>query len=156
MNSMTLGENVKIYQPANIYGCTIGDNTRVGAFVEITSGAIIGRNCKISSHSFICGGVTIGDNCFIGHGVVFINDRHPRATNPDGSPENEKDWADRFVETKVGNNVSIGSNATILGGITIGAGAVIGCGSVVTKNVPAGETWCGNPARKGRSIDERE
>lgn len=141
-------ESVKIYEPVNIYGCQIGAGTRVGAFVEITSGAIIGRNCKISSHSFICGGVTIGDNCFIGHGVVFINDRHPRATKPDGSPEETDDWKERFVETKVGNNVSIGSNATILGGITIGDGAVIGCGSVVTKSVESGHTVCGNPARK--------
>lgn len=148
IRNVDYGENVKIYEPVNLYGCTIGDNTRIGAFVEITAGARIGRNCKISSHSFICGGVTIGDNCFVGHGVVFINDRHPRATKPDGTPEELGDWFERFVETKISNNVSIGSNATILGGITIGEGAVIGCASVVTKDVPVGETWCGNPARK--------
>lgn len=142
------GNNVTIYEPVNLYGCSIGDNTRIGAFVEITENAVIGKNCKVSSHSFICGGVTIGDNVFVGHGVVFINDRHPRATREDGTPEETVDWKERFVETHIHNNVSIGSNATILGGIVIGEGAVIGCGSVVTKDVPAGETWCGNPARK--------
>lgn len=148
IKNVVRGTNVKIYEPVNLYGCTIGDNTRIGAFVEITEGAYIGKNCKISSHSFICGGVTIGDNVFVGHGVVFINDRHPRATREDGTPEDWKDWKERFVFTWIHNNVSIGSNATILGGITIGEGAVIGCGSVVTKDVPDGETWCGNPARK--------
>lgn len=148
LKNVTVGENVKIFNFVNAYGCTIDDGSKVGSFVEIQKNAEIGKNCKISSHTFICEGVTIGDNCFIGHSVVFINDNHPRSVREDGSMETEEDWAGRFVETKVGNNVSIGSNATILGNITIGDGALIGAGSVVTKNVPAGEVWAGNPAKK--------
>lgn len=147
-----LGENVKLSKFINLYGCTIGDNTKIGAFVEVQKGAVIGKSCKISSHTFICEGVTIGDNCFIGHGVIFINDNYPRAARPDGSIETDEDWADRFVKTNIGNHVSIGSNVTILGNITIGDGSIIGAGSVVTKDVPTGEIWAGNPARKIRSV----
>lgn len=147
-----LGKNVRLARFINLYGCEIGDETKIGTFVEVQKNAKIGARCKLSSHTFICDGVTIGDNCFIGHSVVFINDNHPRSVNAQGALEGEKDWAGRFVATKIGNNVSIGSNATILGGITIGDGALIGAGSVVTKNVPAGEVWAGNPAKKFRNV----
>lgn len=150
LKNVTVGENVRIFNFVNAYGCTIHEGTKVGAFVEIQKNAVIGKNCKISSHTFICEGVTIGDNCFIGHSVVFINDNHPRAVREDGSMETEEDWAGRFVKTTIGNRVSIGSNATILGNVTIGDGALIGAGSVVTRDVPPGETWAGNPARKLR------
>ena len=142
-----LGKNVKLFSFVNLYGCKIGDNTRIGAFVEIQKNAVIGRNCKISSHTFICEGVTIGDNCFISHGVVFINDKYPKAVNPNGNLESENDWKERFIKTKIYNNVSIGSNATILGGIIIGEGALIGAGSVVTKNVLPNSIVAGNPAK---------
>lgn len=148
-----LGKNVKLSKFINLYGCSIGDNTKIGAFVEIQKNAIIGKNCKISSHTFICDGVTIGDNSFIGHGVMFINDNYPRATKTDGKLECEKDWTDRFVNTKLGKNVSIGSNATILGGVCIADGAVVGAGSVVTKNIPKNEIWAGNPARFIRKVN---
>lgn len=144
------GNNVKLSQYINLYGCEIGDNTKVGAFVEVQKNAKIGKNCKISSHSFICEGVTIGDGCFIGHGAVFINDNYPQAVNEKGSLESENDWAGRLVKISVGNNVSIGSNATILGDITIGDNSIIGAGSVVTKDIPASQTWAGNPAKKMR------
>ncbi|MDP3732450.1 MAG: acyltransferase [Candidatus Omnitrophota bacterium] len=147
-----LGKNVKLSQFINIYGCSIGDNTKIGAFVEIQKNAVIGKNCKISSHSFVCEGVAIGDNSFIGHGVMFINDNYPRATKADGALERDEDWADRFVKTKVGKNVSIGSNATILGGVAIADNAVIGAGSVVTKDILRGEIWAGNPAKFIRRI----
>lgn len=142
-----LGKNVKLFSFVNLYGCKIGDNTKIGAFVEIQKNAVIGRNCKISSHTFICEGVTIGDNCFISHGVVFINDKYPKAVNPNGNLESENDWKERFIKTKIYNNVSIGSNATILGGIIIGEGALIGAGSVVTKNVLPNSIVAGNPAK---------
>jgi len=142
-----LGENVKLSKFINLYGCTIGDNTKIGAFVEVQKDVVIGKNCKISSHTFVCEGVNIGDGCFIGHGVMFINDKYPCAVNAEGQIEKPEDWAHRFVKTKICDMVSIGSNVTILGGITIGRGAVIGAGSVVTKDVPAGETWVGNPAK---------
>lgn len=151
---MKLGKNVRLSKFINLYGCTIGDNTKIGAFVEIQKNARVGKNCKISSHTFICEGVTIQDNCFIGHSVVFINDKYPRATKKDGTLEDEKDWAPRFVKTCVGKNVSIGSNVTILGDVTIGDGALIGAGSVVTKNVPAGQIWAGNPARFLKKCEE--
>lgn len=147
-DDVILGKDVYIAKFVNLYGCTIGDKTKIGAFVEIQKNAQIGNFCKISSHTFICEGVTILDNCFIGHGVIFINDKYPRAISTDGLLETEEDWKERFVKTEVGKNVVIGSNATILGGITIGEGAFIGAGSVVTKNVPSGEVWSGNPARK--------
>ena len=142
-----MGKNVKIFSFANLYGCKIGDNTKIGAFVEIQKNAAVGRNCKISSHTFICEGVEIADNCFIGHGVVFINDNYPRSTAPNGRLETDEDWAERFVRTKVGRHVSIGSNATILGGITIGEGSLIGAGSVITKDVPQNTVVAGNPAK---------
>jgi acetyltransferase-like isoleucine patch superfamily enzyme len=146
-DDVQLGEDVRIYAFVNLYGCTIGDHTRVGTFVEIQKGAAVGRRCKISSHTFICEGVTIGDGCFIGHGVMFINDKDPRAVNAAGEPESEDDWADRFVETNIGDRVSIGSGAIILGGIQIGDGALIGAGAVVTRDVKAGEVVAGVPAR---------
>ena len=151
-DDVKLGENVKLAKFINLYGCTIGDETKIGAFVEIQKKAVVGKRCKISSHSFICEGVTIGDNCFIGHSVVFINDNYPRATNGEGNLETDHDWAPRLVKTNVGNQVAIGSNVTILGGVSIGAAAIIGAGSVVTKNVPSGEVWIGNPAKFLRKI----
>ena len=149
-DDVTLGEGVKLSKFINLYGCEIGAETKIGAFVEVQRDATIGRRCKISSHSFICGGVTIGDNCFIGHSVAFINDNHPRSVNAQGQLEADGDWEERYVTTSVENDVAIGSNATILGGITIGEGATIGAGSVVTKSVPPGEVWVGNPARSIR------
>jgi acetyltransferase-like isoleucine patch superfamily enzyme len=145
INNVEVGEGVKIFDFVNLYGCSINDGSKIGTFVEIQKGASIGKNCKISSHSFICEGVHIGDNCFIGHSVVFINDKQPRATNPDGSMQTEADWT--LEHTHVHNHVSIGSNATIMCGVTIGEGALIGAGSVVTKDVPANATVLGNPAR---------
>jgi acetyltransferase-like isoleucine patch superfamily enzyme len=126
-----LGAGVKLGKFINLYGCTIGDESRIGAFVEIQKNAFIWKRCKISSHTFICEGVAIGDNCFIGHSVVFINDKHPRSVTKENQLEGDKDWRDRFIKTSIGNNVSIGSNATILGGITIGDGALIGAAPVV-------------------------
>ena len=143
--NVRVGEGVKIFNFVNAYGCEIGDGTKVGTFVEIQKNARIGRNCKISSHSFICEGVEIGDEVFIGHNVSFINDKFPRAANSDGSMQTEADW--KVVPTRVGNRASIGTSATILCGLTIGEGAIIGAGSVVTKDVPAGATVAGNPAR---------
>ena len=145
LREVTLGKDVKIFNFVNAYGCSIGDNSRVGAFVEIQKGASIGRNCKISSHTFICEGVLIEDNCFIGHGVMFINDRYPRATNDDGSLKSDSDW--KVIPTYVRHGASIGSNATILCGITIGENATVGAGSVVTKNVAPNTVVAGNPAR---------
>ena len=145
LNNVKMGEGVKIFNFVNAYGCSIDDNSKVGAFVEIQKGATIGKNCKISSHTFICEGVHIEDNCFIGHGVMFTNDLFPRATNPDGSPQTDADWS--MVETFVKKGASIGSNATILCGITIGENALIGAGSMVTKNVPANTVVVGNPAK---------
>ena len=149
-NNVRLGKNVKVFSPdlVNLYGCEVKDNTRIGPFVEIQKNAFIGKNCKISSHTFICEGVNIDDNCFIGHGVVFINDNHPRSLNSEGELEKEEDWKDRFVNTIIGKNVSIGSNATILGGIKIGDNAVVGAGAVVTKNVPSNTIVVGNPAKE--------
>lgn len=147
-----LGTNVKLAKFINLYGCEIGENSKIGAFVEVQKNATIGKNCKISSHSFVCEGVTIGDNCFIGHGVIFINDNYPASVNERGELEDESDWADRFVKTDIGNNVSIGSNATILGDISIGNGSVIGAGSVVSKNVPPNQIWAGNPATMIREV----
>ena len=151
-DDVKLGKNVKIFSYTNLYGCDIGDDTKIGTFVEIQKQSKIGSKCKVSSHSFICSGVTIGNGCFIGHGVMFINDNYPKSLNKNGNLENEKDWSERFVETKVGNNVSIGSNATILGGITIGNNVLVGAGSVVTKNIPDGKIVVGNPAKVIKDI----
>lgn len=147
-DDVELGQGVELAPFVNLYGCSIGCLTKVGAFVEIQRGAVVGKRCKISSHSFICAGVTIGDDCFIGHGVIFINDKYPRAVNSQGKLETEADWSDRFVKTRIGDKTAIGSGAVIMGGVRIGEGVVIGAGSVVNKNVPAGEVWVGNPARK--------
>ncbi len=140
-----IGQNVKIYDFVNLYGCEIGDESKIGAFVEIQKGAVIGRFCKISSHTFICEGVTIEDEVFIGHHVVFINDKHPRATNPGGQLQTEADW--KVVPTRVKRRASIGSGAVILCHVTIGEGAIVGAGSVVTKDVPPGAVVAGNPAK---------
>jgi acetyltransferase-like isoleucine patch superfamily enzyme len=148
-----LGRDVKLYAFVNLYGCEIGDESRVGAFVEIQKGARIGCRVKISSHTFICEGVTIEDEVFIGHGVMFINDRYPRATNANGNPQNEADWG--VVPTVVKQRASVGSNATILCGVTIGEEAIVGAGSVVTRDVPARTIVAGNPARVIRSIADR-
>lgn len=150
MQQVTMGEGVVIFQPdlVNLYGCTIGRNSRVGSFVEIQKNATIGENCKISSHSFICEGVIIEDGVFIGHGVMFTNDLYPRATTEDGALQGAGDWS--VVPTRVCRNASIGSNATILAGIIIGEGALIGAGSVVTRDVAPGETVAGVPARPTR------
>jgi acetyltransferase-like isoleucine patch superfamily enzyme len=155
-DDVTLGENVKLSKFINLYGCKIGDNTKIGSFVEVQKNAYIGRNCKISSHTFICEGVTIGDNCFIGHGVMFINDNYPKSVKSDGTLETDEDWVDRFVKINIGNNVSIGSNSTILGNITIEDNSLIGAGSVVTKNIPAAQIWAGNPAKMVRKLDKNE
>ncbi len=142
---VVIGEEVRIYDFVNLYGCSIGDRTRVGTFVEVQKGVKIGADCKISSHTFICEGVEIEDGVFIGHGVRFINDLHPRAVNPDGSMQTEEDWT--LVYTKVSARASIGSGAVIMGGVTIGEGALVGAGAVVTHDVPAGATVAGVPAR---------
>ena len=144
-SDVLLGNNVKIYAFVNLYGCEIGDESKIGTFVEIQRGAKIGKNCKISSHTFICEGVTIEDDVFIGHNVTFINDNYPRATTPDGILKGENDW--QCLPTVVKKGASIGSSATILGGITIGEKAMVGAGSVVTKDVPDNTTVIGNPAR---------
>jgi acetyltransferase-like isoleucine patch superfamily enzyme len=143
--NVKVGQGVRIFNFVNAYGCSIDDNSKVGAFVEIQKGATIGKNCKISSHTFICEGVHIEDNCFIGHGVMFTNDLFPRATNPDGSAQTEADW--KLVETFVKKGASIGSNATIICGVIIGENALIGAGAVVTKDVPANTVVAGNPAK---------
>jgi acetyltransferase-like isoleucine patch superfamily enzyme len=139
------GKNVQIFAFTNLYGCEIGDEAKIGAFVEIQKGAKIGKRCKISSHTFICEGVTIEDEVFVGHNVTFINDRYPKATNGDGGMQTEADW--ECVRTLVKRGAAIGSGATLLCGITIGEGAVVGAGSVVTKDVPRGAVVAGNPAR---------
>ena len=145
--TVRLGANVRIIHPSlvNLYGCTIGDDTRIGAFVEIQKNASIGARCKISSHSFICEGVSIDDEVFVGHGVMFTNDRLPRATNADGSPQSEADW--KVEPTVVRKRASIGSNVTIVAGVTIGIGALVGAGAVVTRDVPDYAIVAGVPAR---------
>jgi acetyltransferase-like isoleucine patch superfamily enzyme len=139
-----LGKNVKIYAFVNLYGCEIDDESRVGTFVEIQKGARIGKRVKVSSHSFICEGVSIEDEVFIGHSVMFINDKYPRATTKDGQPQTEADWV--CIPTLIKRGASIGSNATILCGVTIGEYAIVGAGSVVTHDVPPGTVVAGNPA----------
>jgi acetyltransferase-like isoleucine patch superfamily enzyme len=142
---VVLGEGATVHEFVNLYGCTIGAFTRVGAFVEIQRDVEIGAYCKISTHSFLCSGVKIGDRVFVGHGVTFVNDKHPRATNPDGTPPGPADW--KLIYTWVEDDASIGSGATILCGVRIGKGAMVGAGAVVTKDVPPGKTVVGNPAR---------
>jgi UDP-2-acetamido-3-amino-2,3-dideoxy-glucuronate N-acetyltransferase len=149
-SDVKLGQNVTIYDFVNLYGCEIGDGTRIGTFVEIQKGALVGRNCKISSHSFICEGVTIEDEVFVGHHVIFINDRYPRATAPDGHLQTEADWY--VVPTSVKRGASIGSGAVILCGVTIGEGATVGAGSVVTHDVAPGTVVAGNPAQVLRQV----
>ncbi len=150
LNNVRLGKNTRIFNFVNAYGCSIDDNSKIGAFVEIQKGAFIGKNCKISSHSFICEGVHIEDNVFVGHGVMFTNDLFPKAANPDGSPQTEADW--KVIETMVKKGASIGSNATILCGITIGENALIGAGSVVTRDVPPNTVVAGVPAKIIKSL----
>ncbi|MEZ7999836.1 MAG: acyltransferase [Flavobacteriales bacterium] len=145
LTNVTVGEDVKIFNFVNAYGCSIGDRTKVGSFVEIQKGADIGKDCKISSHTFICEGVKIGDGVFIGHNVSFINDMYPKAINDDGSLQTEEDW--ELVKTEIKDHASIGTSVTILGGITIGFNALIGAGSVVTKNIPDNAVAAGNPAK---------
>ncbi len=140
-----LGRDVTIYNFVNLYGCEIGDGTKIGSFVEIQKGVIVGRNCKVSSHTFICEGVTIKDEVFVGHGVIFINDKYPRATIADGSLQSEANW--KVVPTVVERGAAIGSGATILCGVTIGEEAIVGAGAVVTKDVAARTSVAGNPAR---------
>lgn len=148
-----LGENVKIYDFVNLYGCEIGDNTKIGTFVEIQKGAKVGKNCKISSHTFICEGVIIEDEVFVGHNVTFINDLFPRATAADGMLQTEDDWA--CVPTHVKKGASIGSSATLLCGITVGNNAIVGAASVVTKDVPDDTIVAGNPAKVIRKVNEK-
>jgi dTDP-4-amino-4,6-dideoxygalactose transaminase/acetyltransferase-like isoleucine patch superfamily enzyme len=149
-DDVRLGEGVKLAKFINLYGCTVGDGTKIGAFVEIQKNATVGKNCKISSHSFLCEGVEIEDNVFIGHGVMFINDRYPRATNDDGTMQSEADW--KVEHTRIGKGASIGSGATILSNITVGEGAIVGAGSTVTRDVPAHAIAAGNPARVMRMM----
>jgi len=155
-DNVRLGKDVRIFQPdlVNLYGCSIGDGTKIGAFVEVQGGATIGTNCKISSHTFVCEGVNIANEVFVGHGVMFINDLYPRAANPDGSLQTAADWV--VVETRVENRASIGSNATILAGITIGEGAIVGAGAVVTHDVAPHTIVAGVPARPRGVVPDRE
>ncbi|HVW21311.1 MAG TPA: acyltransferase [Opitutaceae bacterium] len=143
--NVRIGRNVKIFNFVNAYGCEIGDDSKIGTFVEIQRNVRIGRRCKISSHTFICEGVELEDEVFVGHNVSFINDKVPRASNPDGTPQTEADWT--VVSTRVKRGASIGTSATILCGVTIGERAVVGAGSVVTRDVPPGAVVAGNPAR---------
>jgi len=155
-DSVVLGRNVKIYHPTqvNLYGCSVGDDTRIGSFVEIQKNASIGARCKISSHTFVCEGVVIEDEVFVGHGVMFTNDRYPRATNLDGSPQSEADWS--VEPTRVKRTASIGSNATIISGVTIGEGALVGAGSVVTHDVPDYAIVLGVPARVAGDVRKQK
>lgn len=148
IDDVEFGEGVVVCSFTNLYGCRIGDRTRIGTYVEIQRGAEVGSACKIQSHSFICDGVTIGDEVFVGHGVMFVNDKRPRATADSGQLQTEADW--EMLRTVIEDRASIGTGATILGGITIGRGATVGAGAVVTKDVAPGETVVGNPAKPRR------
>lgn len=152
-DDVKLGENVKLSRFINLYGCIIGDNTKIGAFVEVQKNAQIGKNCKISSHTFICEGVTIEDNVFVGHNVTFINDTYPRATTGDGRLQADADW--KVEPTLVRRGASIGSGAVILSNVTIGENAIVGAGSVVTRDVPPYSIVAGNPARVIKKINEK-
>jgi acetyltransferase-like isoleucine patch superfamily enzyme len=145
LNDVSFGEDVVVFSFTNLYGCRIGDNTRVGPFVEIQRGATIGRSCKIQSHAFICDGVEIGDEVFVGHGAIFINDKSPRATSDEGRLQTESDW--ELLPTIVERRASLGSGVIVLGGVRIGEGALVGAGAVVTRDVAPGEVVVGNPAR---------
>lgn len=145
INDVEFGEDVVVFSFTNLYGCRIGSGTRVGPFVEIQRGAVVGANCKIQSHAFVCDGVEIGDEVFVSHGVLFVNDKVPRATTEEGALQTEDDW--ELLRTSVGRRASLGSGAVILGGVTIGEGALVGAGAVVTKDVAPGSTVVGNPAR---------
>lgn len=153
-HGVILGARVKLFGFINLYGCKVGDDTKIGAFVEIQKGAVVGKHCKISSHSFICEGVTIKDEVFIGHGVKFINDRFPRATSKYGNLKNDNDWV--VVPTIIHHRASIGSGAVLICGITVGASSIVGAGSVVTRDIPAGQIWVGNPARYLRDLNLNE
>jgi UDP-2-acetamido-3-amino-2,3-dideoxy-glucuronate N-acetyltransferase len=148
IDDVTFGDDVCVYSFTNLYACTIGSGSRIGTFVEIQRGARIGERCKVQSHSFICDGVEIGDEVFVGHGMTFVNDKNPRATNEAGELQTEAEW--ELLTTVVERAASLGSGATILGGVRIGEGAVVGAGAVVTRNVPAGATVVGNPAKPVR------
>ena len=148
-----LGRNVRIHAFVNLYGCTIGDETKIGTFVEVQKGARIGRRCKVSSHTFICEGVVIEDEVFVGHNVTFINDRYPRATASGGKLQTERDWT--CLPTVVKRGASIGSGATLLCGVTVGANAIVGAGSVVTRDVPPNSIVAGNPSRVLRRLKSR-
>jgi acetyltransferase-like isoleucine patch superfamily enzyme len=150
--NVKLGKDVKLSKFINLYGCEVGDETKIGAFVEIQKNARVGKRCKISSHTFICEGVTIEDNVFIGHGVMFINDSYPRATAADGNLQTEADW--NVERTVIRKGASVGSGATILSNITIGENAIVGAGSVVTKDVPPNSIVAGNPGRVLRYIEQ--
>ena len=145
LDDVVFGTNVTVHSFTNLYGCRIGDNSRIGPFVEIQRGAIVGANCKIQSHAFICDGVEIEDDVFVGHGVVFVNDKYPRATTPEGELQQEGDW--ELLRTVVERGATLGSGAVILGGIRVGAEATVGAGAVVTRDVPARAIVVGNPAR---------
>jgi acetyltransferase-like isoleucine patch superfamily enzyme len=151
-SDVKLGAGVSLAKFINLYGCEVGDNTKIGAFVEIQKNARVGKNCKISSHTFICEGVSIDDNVFVGHGVTFINDSYPRATTANGQLQTEADW--KVEPTVVRRGASIGSGATILANVTIGENAVVGAGSVVTRDVPANTIVAGNPARLLRALGD--
>ncbi|HEY6961779.1 MAG TPA: acyltransferase [Gaiellaceae bacterium] len=149
INDVEFGEDVVVFSFTNLYGCRVGDRTRIGPFVEVQRGAVIGARCKIQSHTFVCDGVTIGDGVFIGHGVLFVNDKEPRATNAAGELALEGEWT--LLPVTVEDGASIGSGAVIMGGVTIGAGALVGAGAVVTRDVPAGAVVVGVPARERRA-----
>jgi acetyltransferase-like isoleucine patch superfamily enzyme len=151
IDDVAFGENVVVHSFTNLYGCCIGDDTRIGTFVEIQRGAVIGARCKISSHSFVCDGVTIEDEVFVGHGVIFVNDKAPRATTDDGAMQSADDWA--LLPTIVARRASLGSGVTVLGGVRIGAGALVGAGAVVTRDVAPGEVVLGNPARVRAAVN---